>query len=64
MRSSVVTLLVGLLVAPAFAQTGRTGQAASPPAGAGAIMVRIAQNGWAGAKLNIVESADQMPTTP
>ena len=61
MRLIVVTVLVGLLAVPAFAQGGRTGQTTSPPAGAAAIMVRIAQNGWAGAKLNIVESADQMP---
>jgi uncharacterized damage-inducible protein DinB len=52
---------MSLLAAPAFAQSGRTGQGPSPAPGAGAIMVRVAQNAWAGAKRNIVESADQMP---
>jgi uncharacterized damage-inducible protein DinB len=61
MKLMVINVLVGLLAAPAFAQSERTGQGASQPAGAGAVMVRIAQNAWAGAKRNIVESADQMP---
>ena len=61
-RSIVIGLLaIGLLAAPAFAQSAPTGQAASQPPGAGAVLVRIAQNAWAGAKRNIVESADQMP---
>jgi uncharacterized damage-inducible protein DinB len=59
MRSLVFNVVVSLLAAPAFAQSGSTGQTASP--GAGTILVRIAQNAWAGAKRNIVESADQMP---
>jgi uncharacterized damage-inducible protein DinB len=61
MRLIVVNVLVSLLAAPAFAQSGRTGQGPSQPPGAGAVLVRIAQNAWAGAKRNIVESADQMP---
>ncbi len=61
MRSILVTVLVGLVVAPALAQSGGSGQAPSAPAPAGAIMARLAQGAWASAKLNIVESADQMP---
>jgi uncharacterized damage-inducible protein DinB len=61
MRPIVINVLVGLLAAPAFAQSGPTGQAPSQPPSAGAVLVRIAQGGWAGAKRNIVESADQMP---
>jgi uncharacterized damage-inducible protein DinB len=61
MRPIVITVLVSVLAAPAFAQSGRTGQGPSQPTGAGAVLVRIAQNAWAGAKRNIVESADQMP---
>jgi uncharacterized damage-inducible protein DinB len=61
MRLIVINVVVGLLAAPAFAQGERTGQAAGQPPSAGAVMVRIAQNGWAGAKRNIVESAEQMP---
>src|SRR4051812_41564998 len=61
MRSIVINVLVTLLVAPAVAQSGPIGQTATPPPDAGAILVRIAQNAWAGAKRNIVESADQMP---
>ena len=61
MRLTVISALVTLLAAPAFAQSGGTGQGPSQPPGAGAVMVRIAQNAWAGAKRNIVESADQMP---
>ena len=61
MRPIVINVLVSLLAAPAFAQSGSTGQAPSQPPSAGAVLVRIAQNGWAGAKRNIVESADQMP---
>jgi uncharacterized damage-inducible protein DinB len=62
MRQTAISVLVGLLAAPAFAQSGGgTGQTASQPPSAGAVLVRIAQNGWAGAKRNIVESADQMP---
>jgi uncharacterized damage-inducible protein DinB len=60
MRGIVMTVLIGAVAAPAFAQA-RAGQGASQPAGAGAVLVRVAQNGWAGAKRNIVESAEQMP---
>jgi uncharacterized damage-inducible protein DinB len=60
-RLIVINVLVSLLAAPAFAQSGGAGQKPSPPAGAGAVLVRIAQNAWAGAKRNIVESAEQMP---
>ena len=61
MRLIVINVVVSLLAAPAFAQSGRTGQGTSQPTHAGTFLVRIAQNGWAGAKRNIVESADQMP---
>jgi uncharacterized damage-inducible protein DinB len=61
MRPIVINVLVSLLAAPAFAQSGSTGQAPSQPPSAGAVLVRIAQNAWAGAKRNIVESADQLP---
>ena len=61
MRLIVIAVVIDLLAVPAFAQGGRTGQAPSQPPTAGAVMVRIAQNAWAGAKRNIVESADQMP---
>ena len=61
MRLIVINVIVSLLAAPAFAQGGRTGQGTSQPADAGAFLVRLAQNAWAGAKRNIVDSADQMP---
>jgi uncharacterized damage-inducible protein DinB len=57
----IITVVVSLLAAPAFAQTRGTGQGTSPPTDAGALLVRIAQGGWATAKRDIVESADQMP---
>jgi uncharacterized damage-inducible protein DinB len=57
----VINVLVSLLAAPAFAQSERSAQAPSQPPGAGAVLVRLAQNAWAGTKRNIVESADQMP---
>jgi uncharacterized damage-inducible protein DinB len=60
MRLIVINVVVGLLAAPAFAQGERSGQGTAQPPSAGAVMVRIAQNGWAGAKRNIVESAEQM----
>jgi hypothetical protein len=60
-RLVVINVLVSLLAASAFAQSGRTGEAPSQPPSAGAVTVRIAQGGWAGAKRNVVESADQMP---
>jgi uncharacterized damage-inducible protein DinB len=61
MRPIVITVVIGLLAAPAFAQSGST--AGKPPQAlsAGDILVRLAQNTWAGAKRNIVESAAQMP---
>ena len=59
----VTSVLVSLLAAP-LAQSGRTGQGTpQQPPSAGAVVVRIAQNGWAGAKRNIIDSADQMPET-
>ena len=61
MRFIVINVLASLLAVPAFAQSGRTGEGSSPPPSAGAVLVRLAQNTWAGAKRNIVESADQMP---
>jgi uncharacterized damage-inducible protein DinB len=61
MRFIVINVLASLLAAPAFAQSGPTGQAPSQPASADAILVRLAQGAWGGAKRNIVESADQMP---
>ncbi|HKV99317.1 MAG TPA: DinB family protein [Vicinamibacterales bacterium] len=61
MRLIIITVLVGLLAAPALAQNGRAGQAAPQPAGAGAILLRAVQGAWASAKRDIVESADQMP---
>ena len=61
MRLIVISVLVSLVAAPAFAQTGGTGPGPTQPPGAGAVMMRIAQNAWAGAKRNMVESAEQMP---
>jgi uncharacterized damage-inducible protein DinB len=61
MRLLVINVLVSLLAAPAFAQSGRAGQGPSQPPSAAAVLVRLAQGAWAGAKRNIVESADQMP---
>ena len=63
MRAIVITLVfvIGLLAAPLFAQSGGTRQPPPEAPTAGAVLVRLAQNGWAGAKRNIVESADQMP---
>ena len=61
MRPIVITGVIGLLASSAFAPSGGTRQTAAQAPTAGAVMVRIAQNGWAGAKRNIVESADQMP---
>jgi uncharacterized damage-inducible protein DinB len=57
----VINILVNLLAAPMFVQSGDIGQRPSQAPDAGAVMVRLAQNAWAGAKRNIVESADQMP---
>jgi uncharacterized damage-inducible protein DinB len=61
MRLIIIGVLVNLLAASGFAQSGGTAQGSSQPAGAGGVLVRLAQNAWAGAKRNIVESADQMP---
>ena len=61
MRAIVITVVTGLLATPAFAQSA-AGRQTAPQAGtAGDLLVRLAQNAWAGAKRNIVESADQMP---
>jgi uncharacterized damage-inducible protein DinB len=61
MRRTVITVVVSLLAVPAFAQSEGSGQGPSQPPTAGALLVRVAQNAWAGAKRNTVESADQMP---
>jgi uncharacterized damage-inducible protein DinB len=61
MRLVLVHALVILLAAPVFAQSGRAEQPPSQPPSAGALLVRLAQGAWAGAKRNILESADQMP---
>jgi uncharacterized damage-inducible protein DinB len=61
MRLVMNSVVVSLLATTAFAQRAPSARAPSPPAPAGAVLVRIAQNAWAGAKRNIVESADQMP---
>jgi uncharacterized damage-inducible protein DinB len=61
MRLTVINILVTLLAAPALAQSGRAGQGPSQPQDAGALLVRLAQGAWGGAKRNIVESAEQMP---
>jgi len=61
MRRVVMNVVVCLLAASALAQSAPAGQTPSQPQGAGAILVRLAQGGWAGAKRNIVESAEQMP---
>jgi uncharacterized damage-inducible protein DinB len=61
MRLVVTSVVIGLLAAPAFGQSGGPGQAPSQPPTAGGLLVRIAQSAWAGAKRNMVESADQMP---
>ena len=63
MQRIVITLVsvIGLLASLAFAQSGGTGQPPPQAPTAGAVLVRVAQNGWAGAKRNIVESASQMP---
>src|SRR5690348_1123940 len=61
MRVIAAAIIVGLLPSPAFAQSAPAGQAASPAASAGSVLVRLAQGAWAGAKRNIVESAEQMP---
>jgi uncharacterized damage-inducible protein DinB len=63
MRLIVIGVVIDLLALPAFSHSAPTGQAPSQPPTAGAVLVRIAQGAWAGAKRNIVESADQMPET-
>lgn len=60
MQVIVIAVFATLLATPAFAQSGSAPQTAQPPT-AGGVLVRVAQNGWANAKRNIVESADQMP---
>jgi uncharacterized damage-inducible protein DinB len=61
MRLLAINVFVSLLAVPVLAQSGRAGQGPAQPPTAGAVLVRMAQNGWTGAKRNIVESADQMP---
>jgi uncharacterized damage-inducible protein DinB len=61
MRTIVLTVLAGLLAAPALAQSGGAGPAPAPQPSAGAILARLAQGAWANAKRDIVESAEQMP---
>jgi uncharacterized damage-inducible protein DinB len=61
MRLIATSIAIGLLTAPAFAQSGPAAQAPSQPTDAGVLLVRVAQNAWAGAKRNIIESAEQMP---
>ena len=61
MRPVLMSLVIGALAAPAFAQAGATGQAPPQPPTAAAVMVRLAQGAWASGKRDIVESADQMP---
>ena len=61
MKLIVVAVVASLAVTSAFAQGGRTGQGTPQQPDAGAILARLAQGGWANAKRDIVESADQMP---
>ena len=61
MRTIAITVVIGLLASPVFAQGAGTGQAPAQAPTAGALLVRAVQGGWAGAKRNIVESAAQMP---
>lgn len=61
MRRIGLGVMIGLIAAPVFAQSGGAGRAPSPPPTAGDVLMRLAQGAWAGAKRNIVESADQMP---
>lgn len=55
MRLGLITVAAVLVAVPASAQSP------GPAPSAGAILVRLAQGSWAGAKRDIVESADQMP---
>jgi uncharacterized damage-inducible protein DinB len=61
MRLIATSIAIALLTPPAFGQSSSAGQAPSQPPDAGVVLVRLAQNAWAGAKRNIIESADQMP---
>ena len=61
MRLIATSIDLGLLTAPVLAQSGPAPQAPSPAPDAGAVLVRLAQVAWAGAKRNIIESAEQMP---
>jgi uncharacterized damage-inducible protein DinB len=61
MRLIVMSVVAGLMAQPVSAQSGRAAQAPAQAATAAGIMVRVAQGGWANAKRNIVESAEQMP---
>jgi uncharacterized damage-inducible protein DinB len=61
MRLIGMTVVVALMAGPVNAQSGATGQSPSQPPTAAALLVRLAQGAWTGAKRNIVESAEQMP---
>lgn len=61
MRLIGMTFVVALMAGPVNAQSAGTGQSPSQPPTAAALLVRLAQGAWAGAKRNIVESAEQMP---
>jgi uncharacterized damage-inducible protein DinB len=67
MRPILITLIIisSTLLGPAGGTRVHaersTRQPPPQPPTAGDILVRVAQNGWASAKRNIVESADQMP---
>lgn len=61
MRLIAVGVVMASFATSVFAQSGNSGAGPSQSPNAGVVLVRIAQNGWAGAKRNIVESADQMP---
>ena len=57
----IIGVVVALLAATTFAPGARAQQAPAQQPTAATLLVRVAQNGWASAKRNIVESADQMP---
>jgi len=60
MRPIVITVVTALLTGPAFAQSAAAPQTPQAPTAA-EVLVRLAQNAWAGAKRNVLESAEQMP---
>ena len=57
MRAIAIIVVTGLLAGPAFAQSAATGQTPPQAPTAGAVLVRLAQNAWADAKRNVLESA-------